>query len=163
LQPRSRARALPQYSVESMKNPSGKVLSLVDSTDGIRAIVGVEVVAVCPRCATGKGCGAGIFAAGSGERRIEASVRSGLDIAVGDVVEIALAPDNILRAAALVYGLPMLGAIVAAAIAYVLALGDAAAAMAALLGLGAGLAVGRWRLRQTNCLYRFVPSVERLC
>ena len=133
-----------------MKNPSGKVLSLVDSIDGVRAIVVVEVAAACPRCATGKGCGAGIFAVGGSDRQVEASVRSGLDIAVDDVVEI-------------VYGLPMLGAIAGAAIAYVLVLGDAAAAMAALLGLGAGLAIGRWRLRQTNCLRRFTPSVERLC
>jgi sigma-E factor negative regulatory protein RseC len=146
-----------------MKNPSGRVLSLVDSIDGVRAVVVVEVAAACPRCATGKGCGAGIFAVGGGDRQVEASVRSGLDIAVDDVVEISLAPDNILRAAAIVYGLPMLGAIVGAAIAYLLALGDAAAATAALLGLGAGLAIGRWRLRQTNCLHRFIPSVERLC
>lgn len=146
-----------------MKNPSGKVLSLVDSIDGVRAIVVVEVAAACPRCATGKGCGAGIFAVGGSDRQVEASVRSGLDIAVDDVVEISLAPDNILRAAAIVYGLPMLGAIAGAAIAYVLVLGDAAAAVAALLGLGAGLAIGRWRLRQTNCLRRFTPSVERLC
>jgi len=145
-----------------MKNPSGRVLSLADSADGVRAIVAVELASACPRCASGKGCGAGIVTAGSGVRQIEVSVRSGMEIAVDDVVEISLAPDNLLRAAVLVYGLPMLGALVAAAIAYALSLGDAGAAMAALLGLGAGLIAGRWRLRRSNCMQQFVPMVERI-
>jgi positive regulator of sigma E activity len=80
---------------------------------------------------------------------------------VDDVVEISLAPDNLLQAAFLVYGLPLFGAIIAAAIAYAFSLGDAGAALAALLGLSGGLVVGRWRLRQPSCLRRFVPSVER--
>lgn len=145
-----------------MDNPRGRVLSLVDSADGVRAIVAVNVASVCPRCAAGKGCGAGIFTAGRGDRQVEASVRSGLNVAVDDVVEISLAPDNLLQAAAIVYGLPMLGAIVAAAVAYTLSLGDAAAAIAALLGLGTGLGIGRWRLRETSCMERFVPTVERI-
>lgn len=145
----------------SIDNPKGRVLSLVDSADGVRAIVTVEVASVCPRCATGKGCGAGIFTAGSGSREVEASVRSGLDVAVDDIVEISLAPENLLQAAVIVYGLPMLGAVIAAALAYALNLGDAGAAIAALLGLGAGLVTGRWRLRQTSCMQQFVPTVER--
>ncbi len=116
-------------------------MSLVDRADGARAIVDIEVAAACPRCAAGKGCGAGLIS--------------------NDLVEIALAPDNLLRAAAIVYGLPMLGAVAAAALAYVLSLGDAAAAVAALAGLSAGFAIGRWRLRRISCLRRFVPSVQR--
>jgi len=145
-----------------MKNPIGKIVSLVDSATGVRATVAVELASACPRCAAGKGCGAGIFAAGSSRRQVEASVRPDLTLAVDDVVEVSLAPNNLLQAAFIVYGLPMLGAIVAAAIAWRLSLGDAAAAVAALLGLGSGLAVGRWRLRQPSCLRRFVPTVERL-
>ena len=146
-----------------MKNPTGKVLSVVDRAGAAHAIVAVEVASACPRCAQGKGCGAGVFAAGGGDREVEAVVRAGLNIAVDDIVEISLAPDNLLQAALIVYGLPLLGAIGGAAIAYTLSLGDAAAAVAALLGLGAGLFVSRWRLRQTSCLHRFTPSVERIC
>jgi positive regulator of sigma E activity len=144
-----------------MDNPKGKVVSLVDNADGVRAVVRVDVAAVCPRCSAGKGCGAGLFTSAVGERQVEATIRSGLDIAEQDVVEISLAPGNVLHAAAIVYGLPMLGAVVAAAIAYALTLGDATAAVAALLGLASGLAIGRWRLRQTACLRRFVPSIEK--
>ncbi len=137
-------------------------MSLDDSAAGVRATVAVELASACPRCAAGKGCGAGIFTAGASRRQVEASVRPGLKLAVDDVVEVSLAPNNLLQAATIVYGLPMLGAIVAAAFAWWLSLGDAAAAVAALLGLGSGLAVGRWRLRQPGCLRRYVPTVERL-
>ncbi len=136
-------------------------MSLVDSVDGARAIVAVEVAAACPRCAAGKGCGAGLLTGAGSERQVEASIRSGLHVATDDVVEISLAPDNLLHAAMIVYGLPMLGAATGAVIAFGFSLGDAAAAVAALLGLGLGLAVGRWRLRQESCLSRFVPTVER--
>ena len=136
-------------------------MSLVDSDDGARAVVAVEVAAACPRCAAGKGCGAGLLTGNGGERQIEASVRDGLSLATDDIVEIALAPDNLLHAAIIVYGLPMLGAAIGAVIAFGLSLGDAAAAIAALLGLGCGLAISRWRLQQESCLSRFVPTIER--
>jgi positive regulator of sigma E activity len=99
---------------------------------------------------------------GTGEKRqVEARVRDGLDIVVDDVVEISLAPDNLLHAAIIVYGLPMLGAAIGALVAFGLSLGDGTSAVAALLGLGLGLAASRWRLRQASCLSRFVPTIER--
>ena len=146
-----------------MDNPKGRVLSLVGSADGARAIVAVDSAQTCPRCAAGKGCGAGIFSAGDGERQVEAAVPEGLGLRVGDIVEISLTPNNLLRAALIVYGIPMLGALAGAVMAYAASLGDAGAAMAALLGLGFGLVVSRWRVRQANCLRRFTPSIERLC
>ena len=137
-------------------------MSLVDSADGVRAVVEVKVAASCPRCASGKGCGAGIFTVSSSAAQpVEASVRKGLDLSEGDVVEISLAPDNLLQAAIIVYGLPMLGAIAGATLAYAFSLRDAVAAMAALIGMAAGLVVSRWRVRQTSCLRNFVPVVER--
>jgi positive regulator of sigma E activity len=144
-----------------MDNPSGTVVSLVDHGDSARAVVAVEVAAACPRCAAGKGCGAGLLTGTGGVRQVEAIISSGLDLADGDIVEISLAPDNLLRAAVIVYGIPMLGAAVGALVAFGGSLGDAAAAGAALLGLGCGLAISRWRLRQDSCLSQFVPTVER--
>ena len=84
-----------------------------------------------------------------------------MHLAEGDNVEIALTPNNLLRAALTVYGLPMLGAVAGAGLAYVMSLGDAAAAIAAILGLIGGLLVGRWRLRNTACLESFVPSIVK--
>ncbi len=144
-----------------MDNPRGTVLSLVDGPDGARAIVNVDAAVACPRCAAGKGCGAGLFASDGGKRQVEASVRPDIEVAANDVVEIVLAPQNLLRAAFIVYGLPLLGAAAGAAIAYTMSLGDAGAALAAVAGLAAGLVLGRWRLRKATCLQRFLPIVER--
>jgi len=144
-----------------MDNPSGRIVSLVDSDNSARAVVAVEVAAACPRCAAGKGCGAGLLTGSGGVREVEATIGAGLDLAVDDFVEISLAPDNLLRAAVIVYGIPMLGAAIGAIVAFGLSFGDAAAAVAALLGLGFGLAVSRWGLRQESCLSRFVPSIEK--
>ena len=144
-----------------MDNPQGRIQSLSGGEQGVRAIVGIDVAIACPRCAAGKGCGAGLFADTGRERRVEAAVRPGLQVAEGDLVEVVLAPDNLLRAALIVYGLPMAGAIVGALLAYALSLGDVAAALAALAGLILGLLLGRWRLRQEDCLSRFVPTVDK--
>ena len=146
-----------------MDNPQGRVLSLTQGDHGVRAIVAVQDAPVCPRCAAGKGCGAGIFTTGIAERQVEAAVPPGLRPQVDDRVEILLAPENLLRAAFVVYGLPMIGAIAGAALAYAASLGDAAAALLALLGLGSGLGASRWRLRRADCLRRFTPRIERIC
>lgn len=146
-----------------MDNPTGRVLSLVDSPDGARAVVAVHDLPACPRCAAGKGCGAGVFTVNDGERKVEARVPTDLVVSVADVVELSLAPDNVLRAAAIVYGIPLLGALTAAVIAYGVRAGDVGAAGAALLGLAVGLVISRQKLRQDGCLRRFIPTVERLC
>ena len=144
-----------------MDNPQGKVESVHSDTHGTRAVVGVDVASACQRCAAGKGCGAGIFTASGKERHVEAAVRPGLQIVEGDFVEMTLAPDNLLRAALIVYGLPMAGAILGAIVAYALSLGDVGAAIAALVGLLGGLTLGRRRLRRQECLSRFVPTIDR--
>ena len=145
-----------------MENPTGRVVSLVDSRDGARAVVEINAAAACPRCASGKGCGAGLLQPG-GRRRIEVEIPAGLDPHVDDRVEVSLSPRNLLQAAVTVYGFPLTGALAGAAFAYALSLGDAAAAVAALLGIAVGLAASRRRLRQGPCLRSFTPTIERLC
>jgi len=144
-----------------MDNPQGRIQSLRGDESGMHAVVGIDVAAACPRCAAGKGCGAGLFTDTGRQRQVEATVRPGLQLAEGDLVEVTLAPDNLLRAALIVYGLPMAGAVVGAMLAYALSLGDVGAAVAALAGLVAGLLLGRWRLRRQDCLSRFVPTVDK--
>jgi len=146
-----------------MNNPTGRVLSLVDKPDGARATVAVDDMPACPRCAAGKGCGAGIIAMRDGDRNVEARVPTDLDIKVADVVELSLAPDNVLRAAAIVYGIPLAGALAGAAIAFGYRAGDTAAAIAALFGLAVGLLISRQRLLRADCLQRFTPTLEKLC
>jgi sigma-E factor negative regulatory protein RseC len=144
-----------------MDIPRGTVVSLVSNAGDMQATIDVDVTTTCPRCASGKGCGAGILAAGSGVRRIQVLVDPNLGLEEGDVVNLTLAPQNVLRAALIVYGLPMAGAIIGVGIAYTLSLGDTGAALAALTGLATGMLSGRWRLRQTSCLRQFVPKIGR--
>jgi positive regulator of sigma E activity len=144
-----------------MDNPSGKIQSLIASNGDLRAIVEVDVSKACPRCAAGKGCGAGLFTGSSRKRRVEAIVGEHLSLAEGDSVEISLAPDNLLKAALIVYGMPLFGAITAAGLAYLLQLGDSVAAVAALTGLAIGLLAGRWLLSRGECIENFVPYIEK--
>jgi len=144
-----------------MDNPTGIIQALVTDAHGTRAIIHVDVSTACPRCAAGKGCGAGLLMGSNQIRRVEASFNASLELAEGDNVEIALTPKNLLQAALIVYGLPMIGAIVAAGVAYAMELGDAAAAGAAIVGLLGGLVVSRWRLQHAACLGSFVPRVEK--
>ena len=138
-----------------MQSQQGTVIALEPGDEGTRALVEVDVAAVCPRCASGKGCGAGLGLMKN--RQVEARVPAGASIDAGDTVRLSLAPNNVLRAAVIVYGWPLLGAAAAAALAYLAGLGDAGAAMAAVLGLGTGLGLARRRLR--GCLRDFTPEV----
>ena len=144
-----------------MKNPQGTIVEFIRDAGGARAIVEVETAAACARCASGRGCGAGIMSGRAGSTRIEVSIAPGLELAEGDVVDIELAPGNILRAALLVYGLPLAGAIFGAALAFLNALGDGGAAALAIAGLFAGALVSRSRLESASCLARFTPAVSR--
>ncbi len=144
-----------------MEDPQGTIVEIVRDAGGVTAIVDVEADAVCARCASGRGCGAGLFAARRTSRRLEIAVDEDLRLAEGEVVDVRLAPRNVLSAALLVYGLPLAGATAAAALALALSLGDAGAAAMALGGLLAGALIGRRRLRDTACLARFTPSVLR--
>lgn len=143
-----------------MDTPRGTIVSLDAHAGYLRAMIEVDT-ASCPRCAAGKGCGAGLLGTGAATRQLEMPVDPALGLAVGDEVVLRLAESSVLHAAAIVYGLPMLGAIVAAVLAYAASLGDAGAASAALLGLAIGVAAGRWWLRRRDCLRQFLPAVER--
>jgi len=144
-----------------MTDPQGTIVEIIRDRHGVRALVDVEAAAVCSRCAAGRGCGAGVFPARQGTRRLDVTLPEDGNFAAGDVVSIELAPGNVLRAALIVYGLPLAGAAAGAALAYALALGDAGAAASAIGGLLAGALGGRRRLRNDACLARFTPTVTR--
>ncbi|MEJ2256970.1 MAG: SoxR reducing system RseC family protein [Woeseiaceae bacterium] len=141
-----------------MDLPEGRILSIDTTTRPPCAVIEVTSAIQCARCAAGKGCGAGIVA-GGGRRRIDAVLAANLTVQAGDRVTVELAPDNLLRAATIVYGLPLTGALVGAAGAYLAGFGEPGAAFAVLAGIAAGALVGRLRLQQAACLRRFVPTV----
>jgi len=142
-----------------MQNPHGHVVSVHSDDSGSRAIVEVDSVVVCERCESGKGCGAGLLGREPEDKRVEAVVAENLAVKSGDLVSLVLAPRNILRAAVIVYGYPLFGAVLAAAIVFGVGLGDAIGAVAALIGLVCGVLLARLRLRNTRCLRDFTPTV----
>ena len=130
--------------------------------DGRKAVVDVDVAAVCVRCADGTGCGAGLFRGAGPIRRVEARIPPGLEPREGDTVRVALEPRDLLHAALAVYGPPLLGAATAAGIAYGLSQTDVETAAAALFGMAVGAFASRMYLKRPACLSRFVPTVERI-
>ena len=144
-----------------MNHPTGTIHSFIADQQGRRAVIDVDNSAVCPRCAAGKGCGAGLLAGTPKSRRVEVAVRPDLSLVKGDRVELVLATDRLLRATLISYGLPLLGALLLAAIAGLLELSDAAAAVATVAGIGAGWIAGRRLLERGSCLRQFVPIVGR--
>jgi sigma-E factor negative regulatory protein RseC len=142
-----------------MQNPQGHVISVRADDFSTKAIVEVDSVVVCERCESGKGCGAGLLGRQSGDMRVEAVVAENLDVRSGDLVSVELAPRNILRAAVIVYGYPLSAAVLAAILAFGMGLGDASGAIAALVGLVAGIFLAKRRLKNSRCLRDFTPTV----
>jgi sigma-E factor negative regulatory protein RseC len=141
-----------------METPEGRVVKIVRSAAGDRVVVDVDAAAACPRCAAGRGCGAGILQGSGKVRRVEALVDSGVTLSEGDRVRLQLDGSSVLGASAIVYGIPLAGAAVGAAFAYLLGLGDAGASVLAIGGLAAGFLVGRRRLQRRDCLAAFTPT-----
>ena len=138
-----------------MEQASGRILEIRDELASIE----VDAGTFCARCAEGKGCGAGMPWSDSGARQIRAAVPRRMDLKVGDRVVLELAPQSVLHAAGIVYGLPLLTAALAAGLAWVAGLTDGFAAVAGLAGVFAGMAIARWRLRRQSCLRQFTPVV----
>ena len=142
-----------------METPQGRILSVQRDAVPPSALVAVTTSVSCARCAAGKGCGAGILGGDEKPRQVDALIARGLDLHEGDRVQITLAPDNLLRASAIVYGLPLAGAVAGAAGAWWTGLGDLGAAIAALAGIGVGVLAGRRHLQRSGCLQMFTPTV----
>lgn len=144
-----------------MNDPQGTIVAITRTAAGVRAIVDVEAGVACARCASGRGCGAGVLSGRARNSRLEVLVDPDLELAEGDVVGIELPSRDVLGAALTVYGLPLAGAIFGAAFAYLATLGDGGSAALAIGGLCLGVIISRRRLRDASCLARFTPTVSR--
>jgi sigma-E factor negative regulatory protein RseC len=142
-----------------MKNFEGQIISM--SADGSERTVVVEVISevACERCASGKGCGAGLLGGKTSNRRVAATVVADLNVSNGDQVSISLEPQNLLRAAIIVYGYPMFAAVLAAIVAHFYDANDAISALLALAGLSAGVLIAKAILGRARCLREFTPLV----
>lgn len=140
-----------------MEQSRGRIISVAD--DLSHATVEVNTAVFCARCARGKGCGAGIFGSDRGPRRLEAPVVGHLQLREGDEVLIELAPQSVLHAALIVYGIPLAATVLVTGIAYLARLSDVEAVLAVIAGIAASVFISRQRLRRSNCLRQFTPAI----
>lgn len=119
--------------------------------------------AACPRCAAGRGCGAGLL----GPRpptELPVKAAPGVALKPGDSVRLELVPARLLRAAWLAYGLPLAGLVGGALLAAYLVPGaEPMAVLASAGGLVTGALLGRRALSSKGQLSECVPTAaERI-
>ena len=133
------------------------VIAKIVSISGRTAMVDVGSVPVCPRCAAGKGCGAGLFGANAGAITLNVELPASGAFNAGESVRLAIPSSRLLRASMLAYGLPLLGALSLTMFGWLIVqpLSDAAAALFAMSGLLIGFFVGRRRLKKESCARQF--------
>jgi sigma-E factor negative regulatory protein RseC len=142
-----------------MDSPHGRIIELIPDAEPRRAVIEVISAMQCPRCAAGKGCGAGLLGGDERPRRVDALVPGDLDVRDGDMVWLDLSSQHLLNAALAAYGAPLAGILAMASGAYVAALSDLQSILITLLGGCVGAAAGRIYLRQRRCLRRMTPRV----
>lgn len=142
-----------------METVAGQVVSIERDRAGGAADVVVDAAAGCSRCASGRGCGAALFGARGGARRLCVALPPNVAVAVGDRVTLALDSRGLLGAAVIVYGWPLAGAAAGALVAALDGRGDAAAVLAALAGMAAGGFLARRRLCKAGCLRTVTPRI----
>ena len=141
-----------------METAVGRVEAVRDD----RITVVVDSPVACRRCASGKGCGAGLLTGTERVRRIDVSAPPGMRLAVGDAVTLSLSPGHLLRAASIAYGLPLLTLVAAVGVSRLAGSGtsETAAIAAAIIGLVAGIVTSRRILGRRRACEHFVPAID---
>ena len=141
-----------------MERTKGRICAL----RGSRATVRVDTRASCPRCASGKGCGAALLQANERAVQIEIDLPPGVLPAVVDTIGLAISPVYLLNAALIAYGLPLAGLVLFAGLSLWFAGGsnEWLSMAAAAFGLFAGLVSGRRLLNNRRLCRQFRPAYD---
>ena len=116
----------------------------VVSRDGRYVVLQTDRTAGCAACAAKSGCGTAALGSVLGGKASRLRMVNDVDAGIGDTVVIVLPETALLRAAIVAYMLPVIAMVIAAATAAGFGAGDPGAALAAALGLGAGLLLARY-------------------
>lgn len=141
-----------------METAMGRVCSVGDG----KITVVVDAPVACRRCASGNGCGAGLLAGPGKPKTIDVDVPPGMTPAVGDQVALTLGSVQLLRAASITYGLPLLAMVASAWLASWVAAGpnNLAAIGIVAAGLAAGFAASRKILGRDAACRQFIPVID---
>ena len=139
-----------------MEQARGRITAI----HGDRVTVEVNTASFCSRCSTGRGCGAGLLGADRGPRQVDVLLPHDANLSAGDEVTLELAPQSLLHAARIVYGMPLLAVAAVGVLAMLLGWSDGRTVLMMLGAVVIAMAIGRRRLRRTNCLKQFTPVIN---
>ena len=138
-----------------MEQARGRITAIHDD----HFTVEVNSASFCSRCSTGKGCGAGLLGADRGPRQVDVPRIGDARFSEGDEVILELAPQSVLQAALIVYGIPLAAVALVGALATFLGWSDGRTVLMMMGAVVIAVAIGRKRLRRTNCLKQFTPMI----
>jgi sigma-E factor negative regulatory protein RseC len=141
-----------------MNSVTGKVVAV----SGRKASVKLASAVVCPRCAAGRGCGAGLFGGSAKASELHVEMPADVSFRTGDPVTLSLSGTYLVQASLLAYGLPLAGALLTILIGQLFAapLTDLSGVILGIAGLASGILLSRKFLHGFSCLQRFVPLVS---
>lgn len=139
-----------------MESASARVISVF----GGMARVSVASPVSCARCEAGRGCGGGLLGSGKAERQVDIRIPEGMSLKAGDRIRLVISSQQLLNAAALAYGVPLAGLLVAAGAGWLLTGDDLLSALTGAAGLIAGVWTSRWHVAAQSMCDRFVPIIE---
>ena len=137
------------------------VRAVIRALDGAQAVVEIEQDG-CGRCHEAGGCGGQqltqMFCSGKKTYRVDNFIGA----ALGDKVNVAIAPGSVRRTANLAYGIPLTASIIGAALGTALH-GDLGGVLGAVLGLGNSVLYIRHRSRATTGNFLKRPQIISRC
>ncbi|MEX0900198.1 MAG: SoxR reducing system RseC family protein [Gammaproteobacteria bacterium] len=133
----------------------------VTEVDGQYAWVACRAQQDCARCAAGQGCGGGLLGRWLGNRLQRVRVTHDGSVRVGECVVIGVDDRVVLRAAAIVYGVPLVALGAGALIGEAVSGSDAGAFGGLVMGLAAGFLWVRSFSRKIPVQRWFQPAVLR--
>lgn len=141
-----------------MERTKGRICAL----HGARATVQVDSRVTCPRCASGKGCGAALLQGNERAVRLDVDLPPGVTPAVGDTIGLAISPTFLLNAALIAYGLPLGGMVLFAGLSLWFARdgNEWISIVASVIGLFAGLLYGRHLMKNRRLCRQFRPEYD---
>ena len=93
-----------------------KEIAEVVAIDGQRITLSTQLKTACSGCTHNTTCGAGILSKGFADRNARFTVESDLPVNLGDRVEVVMDESDFTRYALLLYGLPIVGLLLIAAL-----------------------------------------------
>ncbi len=139
---------------------AGIVCELRRTAFGALAQVRVEAVRSCPRCAAGRGCGAGLIARRSRVARVDVPCGAESGFEIGQPVTVSVAGRPLFRIALAAYGLPLAGIVLGSGAAWLAGVGESFAILAAAGGLAGGAGLARCRLRFAERAGKLALGIE---